>query len=89
MLTVTREGRTNGDPTVDWWYDHEMSFDTWNPDLIPFIVVGNGDFFCLSAGKGPQSGVYYVDHENDDVEELTPSFQGWLERLEFFLNGTD
>jgi hypothetical protein len=63
-----------------------MGFGEWNPDLIPFISVGNGDFSCLSAAKGPQSGVYYVYHEGDE-EELTTSFREWLERLEFFLNG--
>lgn len=86
MLNVTREGRTNGDPTIDWWYDREMGFGQWNPDLIPFISVGNGDFFCLSAGSGPQSGVHYVYHEGDE-DKLTTSFREWLERLEFFLNG--
>jgi SMI1-KNR4 cell-wall len=87
MLNVTREGKTNGDPTPDWWYDREMSAGMWNPDLIPFISVGNGDFFCLSASKGPESGVYYVDHEDGSEEPLTPSFREWLERLEYFLNG--
>jgi hypothetical protein len=58
----------------------------WNADLIPFIAVGNGDFFCLSAAAGPQSGVYYVDHEGD-TQRITESFDGWLERLEYFLNG--
>ena len=87
MLNVTREGKTNGDPTPDWWYDREMSAGMWNPDLIPFISVGNGDFFCLSASKGPESGVYYVDHEDGSEEPLTPSFREWLERVEYFLNG--
>ena len=87
MLTVTREGRTYGDPTLDWSYDNEMGLGGWNPDLIPFLSVGNGDYFCLSAGKGPQSGVYFVYHEDGHEEELTASFQGWIEKLEFFLNG--
>jgi SMI1-KNR4 cell-wall len=87
MLNVTREGRTNGDPTFDWWYDREMGFGSWNADLIPFISVGNGDFFCLSASSGAQSGVYFVDHENGTDERLTASFPEWLERLEYFLNG--
>jgi len=86
-VNVTREGRTNGDPTMDWWYDREMGLGGWNPDMLPFISVGNGDYFCLSAGKGPQSGVYYVYHEDGSEEELTASFQEWLERMEFFLNG--
>lgn len=87
MLNVTREGRTDGDPTIDWWYDREMSFGGWNPDLIPFIAVGNGDFFCLRASKEPQSPVFYVYHEDGHDEQLTDSFEDWLERLEYFLNG--
>ena len=92
MLNVTREGRvyggkTYGEPTLDWSYDHEMSFGTWNPDLIPFIDESTGDYFCLSASEGPQSGVYYVYHEDNSVERLTDSFPEWLERLEEFLNG--
>lgn len=87
MLNVTREGRTNGDPTLDWWYDREMSYGAWNPDMIPFISVGNGDFFCLSAGKEPQSGVYYYYHDAEHYEQLTTSFQDWLERMDEFLNG--
>jgi hypothetical protein len=87
MLTVTREGRTCGDPTLDWWYDHEVGLGGWKPDLIPFIAVGNGDYFCLSASRGPHSGVYFVYHEDGHEEQLTASFKEWLERLEFFLNG--
>jgi|SRR5215216_1172139 len=85
MLNVTREGRTNGDPTFDWWYDREMGFGGWKPDLIPFISMGNGDFFCLSASQGPQSGVYYVYHEDGQEEQLTVSFQEWIERMDEFL----
>jgi hypothetical protein len=87
MLPVAREGRTDTDPALDWWYDREMSFGEWNSDLIPFLAVGNGDYFCLSASKGPQSGVYFVYHEDGQAEQLTASFQEWLERLELFLNG--
>ena len=87
MLNVTREGKTNGQPTVDWRFDREMSYGTWNPDLIPFMDVGNGDFFCLSASAGPQSGVYYVYHDDEQAEQLTASFEEWLGRMEEFLNG--
>ena len=89
MLNVTREGKTNGNATMDWRYDHEMSFGTWNADMIPFIAVGNGDFFCLSAGKGAESGVYYVDHGADEEEEITKSFAAWIEQMEKFLYGEE
>lgn len=88
MLNVTRERRTNGDPTMDWWYDRELP-DGWNPDLIPFIAVGNGDFFCLSASKEPKSGVYYVDHGAGEEEEITRSFAEWIEQMEKFLHGEE
>lgn len=87
VLNVTRKGRTNGDPTPDWSYDHEMSFGRWNPDLIPFLDVGNDDYFCLSASRAERSPVFYVYHENGEAEELTDSFEQWLGRLEEFLNG--
>ena len=89
MLNVTREGRTNGDPTMDWWYDHEMEDDAWNADMIPFIAVGNGDFFCLSAGKGPASGVYYVDHGAGEEQQITDSFAEWIGQMELFLRGEE
>jgi len=89
MLNVTREGKTNGDPTPDWWYDREMADDMWNPDLIPFIAVGNGDFFCLSASKGPQSGVYYVDHGAGAEDQITNSFEEWIRQMELFLHGEE
>ena len=88
MLNVTREGRTNGDPTFDWWYDREMA-DGWNPDLIPFIAVGNGDFFCLSASQGPKSGVYYVDHGAGEEQQITGSFAEWIEQMDKFLYGEE
>jgi hypothetical protein len=87
VLNVTREGRTNDDPTVDWSYDHEMSFGRWDADLIPFLDVGNDDYFCLSAGREPRSPVFYVYHETGESEQLTDSFEGWLKELETHLNG--
>lgn len=86
VLNVRRGGRTNGDPTLDQSYDREMSFGRWNPDLIPFLDMGNGDYFCLSASRGEHSPVYYVYHEGGE-EELTGSFEEWLGRLDYFLNG--
>lgn len=85
MLNVTREGKTNGNPTIDWRYDRELGYGSWSPDLIPFIGVGNGDFFCLSASQGPQSGVYYVYHDDEQAEQLTANFDEWLGRMEEFL----
>ena len=88
MMRVRRdEDSESGDPTIDWWYDHEMSLGDWNADMMPFIAVGNGDYFCLSVSEGPRSGVYYADHEAGGVDRLTASFPEWLGRLEEFLQG--
>ena len=88
MMRVRREAASaSDDPVIDWWYDHEMSLGGWNADMMPFINVGNGDFFCLSVADGPQSGVYYVDHEEGGEARLTASFPEWIERLEKFLQG--
>ena len=88
MMRVRREGNSaSDDPTIDWWYDREMSSGGWNADMMPFISVGNGDFFCLSVADGPRSGVYYADHEAGEEQRLTASFPEWLERLEEFLQG--
>ena len=58
-----------------------MDLGEWNVDMIPFINVGNGDFFCLSVADGPRSGVYYADHEAGEVQRLTASFQERQERV--------
>ena len=76
--------------TVAKAYDHELSFGVWNPDLIPFHDVGNGDYHCLSAASGRTSAVFYVHHDvapEGATEQVAGSFDEWLARIETFLGG--
>ena len=66
-------------------YDHEMSWGQWDADLVPFLAIGNGDFWCLSASAGPQSPVIYACHEDAFEEEGAPTFAHWLMNIETFL----
>jgi hypothetical protein len=86
VLNVTREGRTNGDPTLDWTYDREMSLGMWDADMLPFLALGDGSFYCVRISAGARSAVYFVD-ETATADECAPSFEDWLLRLEYFLNG--
>ena len=90
VLAVSRKQPRDAydDQRIDQVYDHEMSFGTWDPDLIPFLAVGNGDFFCLSRKGGPHSAVFYYDHESDSAPQVEASFDDWLRNLEYNLNGT-
>lgn len=54
---VTREGRTNGDSTIDWTYDHELSFGRCDADLVPFLDIGDGTYYCLRIGAGETPGL--------------------------------
>lgn len=67
-----------------------MAHGPWNPDLIPFHEVGDGDFHCLSAAAGELSPVLYVSHESPGPASARPieaSFEDWLRRLEFHMGG--
>lgn len=76
------------DDRIDQAYEHEMSFGTWDPDLIPFLAIGNGDYFCFSRRGGSESAVLFYDHESDSAGEVEASFDAWLRNLEYNLNGT-
>jgi len=68
-------------------YDYEMSWGQWDADLIPFLAIGNGDFWCLCASAGPDSRVIYACHEDAPEEEGAPNFTHWLLSIEEFLGG--
>jgi hypothetical protein len=61
--------------------DAEVSIGGWPEDLIPFLAVGNGDYFCLSLREAAASRVYYIRHEDRGVERLHDSFAGWIQDL--------
>jgi hypothetical protein len=66
-------------------YDHEISFGSWDPDLIPFHDDSGGDFYCLSISGGATSAVFHVDHETQKHAPVEASFADWLARIEHYL----
>jgi hypothetical protein len=62
----------------------EVRIGGWPEDLVPFLAVGNGDYYCLARREGGSSGVYYVFHEDRRVEQLHDSFENWIERLDVY-----
>lgn len=40
-------------------YDYEINNGNWDANLIPFLDIGNGDYFCISAEHCPESPIYY------------------------------
>ena len=74
---------------IDQAWDHEMSFGGWNPQMVPFIDVSNGDFYCVGPGEPGVSPVWYHYHDDDSQERLADSFDEFLGRLEWHLNATE
>lgn len=77
---------TNGNDTIEFTYDYELSRSNWSPDMIPFYSVGNGDYFCLSKKESPSSRVYYYYHEDNRTEHYSDSFENWIEELPKFFS---
>lgn len=78
-------GKTNGNDTIDFTYEYEMSQGTWNAELIPFFSIGNGDYFCLNSKECPDSPVFYLYHEDCRIEKYSINFVEWLKGLPKFL----
>ena len=74
---------------IDQVWDHEMSFGGWDPAMIPFNAIGNGDFYCLRAAPGGRTEVWFRDHEDGSDSKVSDSFAEFLARLEWHLNGTE
>ncbi len=80
-------GKNNGNDLIVFVYDYEIKNGNWDADLIPFLDVGNGDYFCISAKQSPKSPVYYYYSEDFDVEEYNRNLEEWIKNLPQFLNG--
>ncbi|MEI4803804.1 SMI1/KNR4 family protein [Bacillus sp. NPDC077411] len=76
------KGNTNGNDTIEEVYNHEMSNNNWNSNMIPFYGIGNGDYFCLHV---LESKVYYYYDDKGKFEEYCDSFKVWIEDLPNFL----
>lgn len=78
-------GNTNGNDSIQIVYDTEMSLGHWNPNMVPFYGIGNGDYFCLNRLECPNSKVYYYYADRDAYEAYSPSFEHWVRNLPTFL----
>ncbi|MCC5463776.1 SMI1/KNR4 family protein [Pelosinus baikalensis] len=78
-------GRTNGNDSIELVYDFEMKGGNWNPKMMPFYGIGNGDYFCLNSDENPSSPVYYYYHEDSRVEKYADTFEEWIRDLPDFL----
>ena len=87
ILNVARTGNTNGNDQIASAFDSEMQNGKWNPNLVPFYAIGNGDYFCLSSKEGRNSPVYYYYHEDAHHERFAMNFDSWLNGLKAFLAG--
>lgn len=74
------EGYTESD-TIDFTYKYEMNDGDWDEDMFPFYSIGNGDYICVSRKESPNSPVYYVSHDDDEIEKESEGFGGWLNEL--------
>jgi hypothetical protein len=56
----------------------------WEDDLIPFYGIGNGDYLCLRRSQCPNSGVYFIPHDEPRITLTHASFSEYLLDSEWF-----
>lgn len=78
---------SNGNDLITEVYELERQNSNWPKNCIPFYGIGNGDFFVVNARDNQRSPVYYLHHEDGQLEKYSDSFQAWVEHLPSFLNG--
>jgi len=71
----------NGHDSIPLCYDMERQFGHWQPEMIPFFAIGNGDYYCLCASECPESRVYYYSLDRRKFEVAFDSLEGWLATL--------
>jgi hypothetical protein len=84
ILNVS-SGKTNGNDSIELTYDLERQGSAWNPAMIPFYAIGNGDYFCINKDECPSSQVYYFYAERPAFERYSNSFGEWVAHLPQFL----
>ncbi|MFN0195481.1 MAG: SMI1/KNR4 family protein [Planctomycetaceae bacterium] len=77
LLNVS-SGRTNGNDTSECAYTSEVDLGNWNPNMVPFFAIGNGDYFCLSSSECPSSPVYFRDAGANTYCVYSNSFEDWI-----------
>lgn len=75
-------GKTNGNDSIAFVYKFELdNNENWDPNMIPFYGIGNGDYFCINYNNS----VYFYDHEQNAFEKYFDTFELWIKDLPTFL----
>ncbi|MCE2029736.1 SMI1/KNR4 family protein [Sessilibacter corallicola] len=84
VLNIIDSDNSTGDDTVKVAYDYEQQNNSlWPSTLIPFIDIGNGDYFCFSCDD---LAVHYYYHDKQKTEKYADNFSDWLKQLPEFLD---
>jgi hypothetical protein len=57
---------------------------TWEDDLIPFYAIGNGDYLCFRKSECPNSGVYFIPHDEARITKTHSTFSHYLNDPKWF-----
>jgi len=88
LLSVGEGSNVRTPDTIALVHDHETRIGGWPPHLVPFLSVGNGDYFCLDAREGIDSSVYYCYHEDRRVEKYAETFADWICKIPMLVAGS-
>lgn len=61
------DNNENGNDTIEFTYNYELKYGSWEKEWVPFYNIGNGDYFCLISNECPNSSVYYYSHEENKI----------------------
>jgi len=79
-------GPNNNNDTIEFTYDFEVRENpSWPCEMVPFYSIGNGDYFCVSSLRCPDSPVFYYYHDREGCEEYSSTFDNWVSNLPKFL----
>lgn len=85
ILNVSR-GNTNGNDSIEVAFDVESLTAVWDPVMLPFYAIGNGDYFCLDIRECPDSRVLYFYSDRQVFETYLDSFEEWIRQLPGFIS---
>ena len=76
------EHNNNGNDTILYVYQYESRYQEWDSHMIPFMGIGNGDYFCISK---LDSKIYYFYCDKLMFEVYSQSMSDWIKELPDFL----
>lgn len=86
VLNVIDSDNTNGDDSIEDAYNFEIkNNEHWPKQMIPFVDIGNGDYFCFDRTVGKETEVFYYFHDKLRADIYSNSFSDWITNLPDFL----